>query len=130
MENQIKLLQFLICEKFQQQDQDRYLVESVLSNLYVDQFPYYFPTLYAVTCWRKDHRFHKEVLEYSTDYGTSYRTPPMDIEPVKDSVVFRWHTHLLPNDFVIERPTIFRVRVILDWNVQFESYVLIEQKPG
>jgi len=129
MNDQIRLLQFLVCEKFQQQKQDAYLVEAVLSNLYVDRFPYYFENLFVVTCWRKDHRFHKEVIEYATDYGTSVRSPHMDIEPIKDTVLFRWHTHRFPADFVIERPTTLQIRVILDWKVQWESYILIEQKP-
>jgi hypothetical protein len=129
MENQIQLLQFLICEKFQQQKQDAYAVEAVLSNLYVANFPYYFTELYVVTCWRKDQRFHKEVIEYATDYGTSLRSPHMDIEPLKDSVLFRWHTHRFPTDFAIEKPTTLTIRVILDWKIQWESYLLIELKP-
>jgi hypothetical protein len=128
MDNQIQLLQFLICEKFHQEKQDGYSAELIRSNLYIPQFPHYFKDLYAVTCWRKDERFHKEVIEYTTDYGTSCRSPHMDIEPVKDSIIFRWHTHHFPSDFAIEQPTTLQIRVILDWKVLWESYVLIEKK--
>jgi len=125
---EIQLLQFLICEKFQQEKQDGYLAQRVKSNLYVPHFPYYFTDLYAVTCWRKDERFHKEVIEYTTDDGTSVRSPHMDIEPMRDSVLFRWHTHHFPTDFSIKKPTTLRIKVILDWKVCFESYLLIEKK--
>ena len=129
MPDQIQLLQFLICYEFEQQKQDCYTAQLVRSNMMVPKFPFYFGKLYAVTCWRKDERFHKEVIEYSTDYGTATRSPHMDIEPRTDSVLFRWHKHLFPADFAIERPTILTIRVILDWKVQFESYVLIEKSP-
>jgi hypothetical protein len=122
----IKLLQFLICEKFSQQKNDGYLAELVRSNLTLPQFPAFLNDLYVVTCWRKDERFHKEVIEYATDYGTSVRSPHMDIEPVRDSVLYRWHTHHFPVDFSIEKPTLLKIRVILDGEAQFESHLLIE----
>ena len=127
--SKIKLLQFLICEKFSQQKSDGYLAELVRSNLTLPRFPTYLADLYVVTCWRKDERFHKEVIEYATDYGTSVRSPHMDIEPVRDSVLYRWHTHHFPADFSIEKPTLLKIRVILDWEVQFESHLLIEERP-
>ncbi len=129
MESKIQLLQFFICREFRQEKQDAYTAELVRSNLYVPSFPYHFTQLYAVTCWRKDERFHKEVIEYSTDYGVSVRTPPMDIEPVKGSVLFRWHTHHFPKDFAIEKPTHLHLKVILDWKEHFESYLMIEKVP-
>ena len=129
MNNEIQLLQFIICKDFQQKDQNQYTVEGVLSNLYITQFPHYFNQLYVITCWRKDKRFHKEVIEYTTANGKSYKSPPMDIEPVTNNVLFRWHKHLFPTQFAVEEPTILTVRVILDWKVQFESYVLIEKAP-
>ncbi len=129
MDEEIRLLQFVICKKFQQHKQDAYLVESVLSNLYAPSFPFYLDPLYVVTCWRKDQRFHKEVIEYATDYGAVVRSPHMDIEPIKDSVLFRWHTHLFPRDFAIEKPTTLTIRVILDWKVMWESWILIEEQP-
>ena len=130
MADQIQLLQFVICKEFREQKQDAFSADSVLSNLYVPEFPFYFTKLYAVTCWRKDDRFHKEVIEYATDYGASIRSPHMDIEPAKNSVLFRWHAHQFPTDFPIQKPTILTVRVILDWNVCWETYVMIEQKPA
>ena len=129
MNSEIQLLQFLICEEFKQEKQDGYTAQLIQSNFYTSSFPFYFENLYVVTCWRKDQRFHKEVIEYATDYGTSVRTPHMDIEPMKDSVIFRWHTHRVPTDFVIQQPTILTIRVILDWKVRFESHLLIEQRP-
>lgn len=125
----IELLQFLICRDFKSHDQDRYTAEGVLSNLYVPKFPYYFDSLFAVTCWRKDKRFHKEVLEYSTDYGKSLKTPHMDIEPVTNSVLFRWHKHQFPTTFAIERNTLLTIKVILDWKTVFQTYVMIEKTP-
>lgn len=127
MSDQIQLLQFLICRDFQPHGRDSYTVEGVHSNIYTSAFPYYFDRVYAVTCWRKDTRFHKEVLEYSTSEGQTVRSPHMDIEPVTDSVLFRWHKHQFPADFSIEKPTILTVRVILDWKTLFESYVMIEK---
>ena len=130
MGQEIQLLQFLVCREFRQTKQDAFVAEMVQTNFYVPKFPFYFDKLFAVTCWRKDTRFHKEVIEYATDYGTSVRSPHMDIEPVRDSVVFRWHTHPFPGDFVIERPTLLTVRVILDWKEHFKSYLLMEQLPA
>ncbi len=129
MEGTIQLLQFLICKEFRQQKQDSYNAELVHSNLYAPRFPFSPGHLYVVTCWRKDERFHKEVIEYSTAYGATQRSPHMDIEPVTDSVIFRWHKHVFPADFVIKEPTLLTVRVILDWKVHFESYLLIEKSP-
>lgn len=129
MSGDIQLLQFFICKEFRQQKQDSYSAEFIHSNFYAPKFPYYFDRVYAVTCWRKDKRFHKEVIEYATDYGTSVRSAHMDIEPVTDTVLFRWHKHQFPTNFGIERPTLLTVRVILDWKVQFESYIMIEHTP-
>ena len=126
-EETIKLLQFMICKDFQHDKQDHYVADKVHSNLYVPKFPCSLPQTFAVTCWRKDKKFHKEVLEYKTDYGTSVKSPHMDIEPVTNSVLFRWHKHEFPRELVIEKPTLLTIRVILDWNVHFESYVMIEQ---
>ena len=126
MEKDIQLLQFVICERFQAQKRDGYLVEGVRSNLYVPKFPYRFKGLYVVTCWRKDQKFHKEVIEYQPEGSEALRSPHMDIEPVRDSIIFRWHTHRFPANLVIEKPTTLWVRVILDWQVCFESYLLIE----
>jgi len=123
----IRLLQFFICKDFQQTRQDGYRAEMLHSNFYVKKFPHHFDKIFAVTCWRKDKRFHKEVLEYSTDYGASVRSPHMDIEPVTDSVIFRWHKHQFPSTLTIEKPTVLTIRVILDWKVRFESYILIEK---
>lgn len=128
--SEIRLLQFLICREFVHQGQDRFSADHVQGNIYVSKFPYYFDPLFAVTCWRKDKRFHKEVIEYATDYGTSVRSPHMDIEPITTTVLFRWHKHQFPTDFAIEQPTLVWVRVILDWKVNFETYLLIEQKPS
>jgi len=97
--------------------------------MYVPKFPFYFGKVYAVTCWRKDQRFHKEVIEYSTDYGTSVKSPHMDIEPVTNNVIFRWHTHPFPKDFSIEKPTLLTIRVILDWKEHFKTHLLIEKSP-
>ncbi len=129
MENEIGLLQFLICKEFRQTHQDFYQADSIFGNLYVKTFPYRFEQMYAVTCWRKDKRFHKEVLEFSTDYGASVKSPHMDIEPVTDSVLFRWHKHLFPSQLVIERPTTLSIKVILDWKPLWQTYVMIEAAP-
>ena len=123
----IQLLQFFFCREFQQEKQDQFTVAGVSTNFYVSRFPFHLKQFYAVTCWRKDPRFHKEVIEYATDYGASARSPHMDIEPVKGSVLFRWHTHRFPPDFAIEKPTILTVRVLLDMHPVFESYLLIEK---
>lgn len=128
IEKEIQLLQFFICRDFSTGKDDCYNAEAVHSNLYV-KFPYRFQKTFVVTCWKKDRRFHKEVIEYSTDYGTTLRSPHMDIEPVTNSVLFRWHKHLFPPDLVIEKPTILTIRVTLDWKVMFETYLLIEQAP-
>ncbi len=127
MEKEIQLLQFMICRDFTPDKNDCYSVEAVHSNLYVPKFPYYFSKTCAITCWRKDKRFHKEVIEYATDYGKLFRSPHMDVEPITDSVLFRWHKHQFPTDFAIEKPTLLTIRVILDWKVLFESYLMIEQ---
>ena len=129
MSEEIKLLQFFVCEDFRTQKQDGYLGEGILSNLTVPSFPCSLDHLMVVTCWRKDKRFHKEVIEYETDYGTSIKTPHMDIEPVTDSVYFRWHKHQFPKDFSMDRPCHLTIRVILDWKPQHETYILIEQRP-
>ena len=126
VEPEIELLQFVVCKDFREESQDHFLASSVVSNIYVPNFPHTPNYLHAVTCWRKDSRFHKEVIEYATDYGMSARSPHMDIEPVTDSVVFRWHTHRFPTDLTIEKPTTLTVRVILDGKAIFESYLLIE----
>lgn len=127
MDTEIKLLQFIICKKFHEKEQDIFSADMVKSNLYVPSFPYYFDEMHAVTCWRKDRRFHKEVIEYTTDYGETVKSPHMDIEPAKDSVLFRWHAHQFPQDLEISQPTLLTIRVILDWEVRFESYLMIEQ---
>jgi len=128
MNPEIRLLQFFVCQSFRQKKQDFFEAEGLQTNLYVPKFPFYFRELYAVTCWLKDRRFHKEVIEYATDYGTSVKSPPMDIEPAKDRVIFRWHTHRFPSDWAIEKPTTLTIRVNLDWKTCFESYVLIEKR--
>ena len=129
-DSKIELLQFVICKEFREQAQDMFTADSVLSNIYVPSFPHHLNYLHAVTCWRKDNRFHKEVIEYVTDYGDSFKSPHMDIEPAKGSVFFRWHAHQFPTDLVIEKPTMLTVRVILDWEVKFETYVVIEESPA
>lgn len=129
MNDEIQLLQFMICKDFQTQSGDGYLAEFVRSNMMVPDFPYTFGPMYAVTCWRKDRRFHKEVIEYTTDDGVTVKSPHMDIEPVTDSVLFRWHKHPFPSTLVIEKPTLLHVKVILDWKVHFESYLMIEKQP-
>ena len=129
MKEEIQLLQFLICKDFHSSSPDYYSAREIHSNLYADKFPYHFQELYAVTCWRKDKRFHKEVIEYSAADGRSVRSPHMDIEPVTDTVLFRWHKHPFPADFPIPKPALVTVRVILDWKMVFESYVMIEKLP-
>ena len=128
MEDEIKLLQFLICKEFHEEKRDHFAADSVLSNIYLPRFPGTLKGLYAVTCWRKDKKFHKEVIEFETSDGALTRTPHTDIEPVTDSVLFRWHKHPFPTDFTIQEPTTLTIRVILDNAVWFESYVLIEKK--
>lgn len=127
MENKVKLLQFIICKDFQTGKQDLYSAQGLHSNIYTSKFPLSLNDTYAVTCWRKDDKFHKEVIEYTTEDGVSKRSPHMDIEPVTNSVLFRWHKHRFPSDLIIERPTILTIKVILDWEVFFESYIMIEK---
>lgn len=128
--DEIRLLQFMICKRFEPGEQDCYTANQVQSNLHVPAFPYRFDKLYAVTCWRKDKMFHKEVIEYATDDGQIIKTPPMDIEPVTSSVLFRWHKHAFPADLVIKKDGLLHIRVILDWKVNFGSYLMIEKTPG
>ena len=130
MNSETRLLQFFVCKEFRQQKQDAFSASGLQANLYVPRFPFRFRELYVVTCWQKDHRFHKEVVEYVTDYGTSARSPHMDIEPIEGSVLFRWHTHRFPTDFVIEKPTLLTIRVRLDGKAVFESHLLIEKLVG
>ena len=129
MEKDIQLLQFMICREFITGQNDCYTAEAVHSNLYVPSFPFHFEQTYAVTCWRKDKKFHKEVIEYSTGDGPgdTVRSPHMDIEPVTNSVLFRWHKHLFPSDLSIKASGLLTLRVILDWKVFFETYVMIEK---
>ena len=126
----IRLLQFMVCKDFEPGEQDCYTASLVRSNLHVLSFPYHFEKLYAVTCWRKDKMFHKEVIEYSTEDGQILKTPPMDIEPVTSSVLFRWHKHAFPPDLEIKEDGLLHIRVILDWKINFESYLMIEKRPG
>ena len=123
----IQLLQFVICRDFLLEGDDAYTGKSIYSNLTVPDFPYQFSDTYAVTCWRKDKRFHKEVIEYTTEDGSVFRTPPMDIEPITNSVLFRWHKHLFPPELSIKASGLLTLRVILDWKVFFETYVMIEK---
>lgn len=129
MPEEIQLLQFFICKEFRQEKQDHFTAELIHANLFVPKFPFHFRKTYAVTCWRKDRRFHKEVIEYAVPQGASVRSPHMDIEPVTDSVLFRWHKHVFPTDLRIERPGLLTVRVLLDRRTLFESYLLIEKNP-
>lgn len=125
----IQLLQFMICRDFEPGEQDCYGSKRILSNLHVKSYPYYFKDLYAVTCWRKDTMFHKEVIEYATEEGRIFKTPPMDIEPVTSSVLFRWHKHAFPADFDVREDGLLHIKIILDWKVHFESYLMIEKNP-
>lgn len=127
--HEIQLLQFFICRHFKTRGEDTYLAEGICSNLFVEKFPYHLQNLQAVTCWRKDRRFHKEVLEYVVEDGPSYKTPPMDIEPLKGSVLFRWHRHPFPAHFVMPKAGLLTIRVILDWKVWFETHLLVEKRP-
>jgi len=127
MPDEIQLLQFFICREFREEGRDAYQAEGLMSNLRVPAFPFYFENTYAVTCWRKDRRFHKEVIEYTADDGASVRSPHMDIEPVTDSVLFRWHKHRFPSDFAIKKPAILTVRVLLDGHLKWNAYILIEK---
>jgi hypothetical protein len=128
VEREIQLLQFLICKDFREDARDLYTAEQIRSNLRVPKFPYRPRGLCIVTCWKKDRKFHKEIIEYETDYGAAVRTPHMDIEPITNGVLFRWHKHPFPARFVIERPTVLTLRVILDRKPVFESYLLLEEK--
>lgn len=125
----IQLLQFLICKDFDTSEQDCYTAGLVRSNLYVPSYPYSFGRLYAVTCWRKDKMFHKEIIEYTTGDGRVFKTPPMDIEPITSSVLFRWHKHAFPTDLEIREDGLLHIRVVLDWKINFESYIMIEKRP-
>jgi len=125
----IRLLQFMVCKDFEPGEQDCYTASLVQSNLHVPSFPHHFDRLFAVTCWRKDKMFHKEVIEYATEDGQVLKTPPMDIEPVTSSVLFRWHKHAFPADLEIKEDGLLHIRVILDWKVHFESYLMIEKRP-
>ena len=118
----------MICKSFESGAQDSYAATQVKSNLHVPSFPYRFDKLYAVTCWRKDKKFHKEVIEYATEDGRVLKTPPMDIEPVTSSVLFRWHKHAFPSELEIQKDGLLHIRVILDWKVNFESYLMIEKQ--
>lgn len=126
--DKIQLLQFFICRDFTADRGDTYLGQNILGNLYVDAFPYHFDQLYAVTCWRKDERFHKEVIEYETDEGDVARSAHMDIEPITNSVLFRWHKHRFPRNFTVQKPTHLSIKVILDSHVVWKSYILIEKR--
>ena len=130
MQDKIQLLQLFICREFRQEKQDCFTAGQVMSNLYVPKFPVYLRNLLIVTCWQKDRRFHKEVIEYATDYGTSTRSPHMDVEPITNSVLFRWHKHPFPSDFPLKKPTVLKVRVILDAQLRFESCLLVERTPS
>lgn len=129
MKTDAHLLQFIICKDFLEEKQDCFRAESVHGNIYTAKFPFILEDFYVVTCWQKDRKFHKEVIEYQTEYSPPIRTPHMDIEPITDSVLFRWHKHPFPANFTIEKPTLLTIRVILDMTPQFESYLLIEKKP-
>ncbi|MCM8775903.1 MAG: hypothetical protein NC930_06100 [Candidatus Omnitrophica bacterium] len=109
-------------------NQDCYRAEAIRSNLFVSTFPCRFDDLMIVTCWRKDNRFHKEIIEYVTEDGSSYRTAHMDIEPIEGSVLYRWHKHRFPPNLTFNQPSLLTIRVILDQEVRFESQLLIEKK--
>ncbi len=128
-ESKIALHQFVICENFSTLADDGYIAKGIRSNLYVSAFPCSLDPLYVVTCWRKDTRFHKEVIEYAVGSEILHRTAHMDIEPVTNHVIFRWHTHRFPPELSLAGPVLLTVRVVLDWNKQFESYLLIEKRP-
>ncbi len=117
----------MICKDFEPGEQDAYQAGMVRSNLHVPAYPYRFDKLCAVTCWRKDKMFHKEVIEYLTEDGRIFKTAPMDIEPVTSSVLFRWHKHAFPPGLEIKEDGLLHLRVVLDWKVHFESYLMIEK---
>lgn len=127
MNDEIKLLQCLVCKEFREQGQDQYAAQGVLSNIHVPEFPYHPANLYVVTCWQKDKRFHKEIIEYSTAEGQTVRSVHTDIEPATNSIVFRWHKHPFPGHLAIEKPTVLTIRVFLDWKMHFETSLLIEK---
>lgn len=126
--NEIQLLQFFICENFSPEKQDGYKIEGARSNIYVPKFPHPLSDLKIVTCWKKDQKFHKEVIEYQVEDGQVFKSAPMDIEPMKDEIFFRWHTHRFPPDLIIKKSCVLWIRVVLDWKTQFESYLLIEKR--
>ncbi|HOE69129.1 MAG TPA: hypothetical protein PLH16_05720 [Candidatus Omnitrophota bacterium] len=123
----IRLLQFMVCREFSDGPRDCYDAKACLSNLHVPSYPYRFEKIYAVTCWRKDRKFHKEVLEYGLPDGQLVKTAPMDIEPVTSSVLFRWHKHAFPSGLVIREDSLLHIRVILDWKPLWETYIMVEK---
>ncbi len=129
MSEEIKLLQCLVCKEFRQQGHDSYVAQGVLSNLYTARFPFHPSQLYVVTCWKKDKRFHKEVIEYALPDGHTIRSVHTDIEPATNSVIFRWHKHPFPAQLTIAEPAVLTIRVILDWKVCFETCLMIEKTP-
>ncbi len=129
MENEpIQLLQFFVCEDFEFDADDGYKAQKIRSNLYVPSFPCKLDQLFVVTCWKKDERFHKEVLEYELEDGTVIKTPHMDIEPVTNHVLFRWHKHRFPNNLQIKKDSLLHIRVVLDWDTKWETYLMIEKR--
>ncbi|OQA50698.1 MAG: hypothetical protein BWY44_01517 [Candidatus Omnitrophica bacterium ADurb.Bin292] len=123
----ISLLQFMICREFNDGPRDSYNAMSCLSNLHVPSYPCHLKNLYAVTCWRKDKQFHKEVIEYELPDSPTLKTAPMDIEPVTSSVLFRWHKHAFPADLIVKEDCLLRIRVILDWKPLWETYIMVER---
>jgi hypothetical protein len=128
MSDEIRLLQFVVCKEFREEKQDHFNARGVHSNIAVTKFPTSLPGHCVVTCWRKDKKFHKELVEFETADGTKTRTPHTDVEPVTDTVMFRWHKHAFPRDLVIKAETLLTIRVILDNRAQFETYILVEKK--
>lgn len=124
----IQLLQFFICEDFEFDAEDGYKAQKIRSNLYVPSFPCKLDQLFVVTCWKKDARFHKEVLEYVLEDGTIIKTPHMDIEPVTNHVLFRWHKHRFPSNLQIKKDSLLHIRVVLDWDKKWETYLMIEKR--
>lgn len=130
MAEEIKLLQCLVCKEFRQQGHDQYTAQGVLSNLNVPEFPCQLSNLYVVTCWQKDKRFHKEVIEYVTADGKTVRSAHTDIEPATNNIIFRWHKHPFPAQLTIEESSVLTIRVILDWKVYFETCLMVEKNGG
>jgi hypothetical protein len=129
MENEpIQLLQFFVCEDFEFDAEDGYKAEKIRSNLYVASFPAALDQLYVVTCWKKDQRFHKEVIEYQFENEPVIKTPHMDIEPVTNHVLFRWHKHRFPSNLEVKKDSLLHIRVILDWDKKWETYLMIEKR--